>query len=92
MAIATAYLIPKKGVTVRDPVTSKPLPAQGATKPLSAFWLRRIKAGSVIEGEAPASGEAVPVVIGTVAAAAPKRRPTTASEAADRNTTKGEAK
>jgi hypothetical protein len=62
-----AFLKPKKGLLVRDPVTGRALPAEGAEKPLSPYWLRRIKDGSVIRmaakakrAENPEAGEANP--------------------------------
>lgn len=48
------YLIPSDGVTVRDPVTGLALPVTGASKPRTAYWLRRLRDGDVKEGEPPA--------------------------------------
>ena len=49
------FLIPKKGLLVRDPKTMKFLPASGAMKmtigPLGRYWRRRLKDGSVIVGK-----------------------------------------
>lgn len=46
-----AFLVPKKGVIVRDPETYTPLPEEGAEKPLEGragtFWKRRIRCGDV---------------------------------------------
>lgn len=47
------YLIPKDGRNVRDPLTGKALPADGASKPKTAYWIRRVRDGDVEEGEAP---------------------------------------
>lgn len=46
---ATFYICPAEGQTVRDPITLDPLPATGATKPRSTYWLRRKAAGEVHE-------------------------------------------
>ena len=43
------YLIPKDGLIVRDPLTGKPLPKEGAPKPRTAYWLRRVRDGDVTE-------------------------------------------
>jgi hypothetical protein len=47
------YLIPKAGVTVRDPLNGKPLADAGETKPRTSYWLRRLRDGDVVEGKAP---------------------------------------
>lgn len=47
------YLIPRDGVTVRDPVSGLALPAEGAPKPQSGYWLRRLRDGDVSEGKPP---------------------------------------
>jgi hypothetical protein len=39
---------------VRDPIDMKPLPAEGAEKPMSQHWLRRARDGDVIEVKKPA--------------------------------------
>ncbi len=51
----TLYLIPKPGAVVRDPVTAAPLPPEGAEKPKTGYWLRRLHDGDVTEGKAPAA-------------------------------------
>lgn len=43
----TKTLVPKPGLLVRDPLTMEPLPAGGAPKPLTTYWLRRLKDGDV---------------------------------------------
>jgi len=53
-----AFLKPQKDLVVRDPITNRPLPAEGAEKPLSPYWLRRIKDRSVIRMEAKARAAA----------------------------------
>ncbi|WP_449246567.1 DUF2635 domain-containing protein [Desulfarculus baarsii] len=42
-------LVPAPELTVRDPITGRPLPKEGAMKPLSPYWRRQIAAGSVTE-------------------------------------------
>lgn len=49
------YLVPTPGLTVLDPVTYKPLPAEGAYKPLNNYWRRRIKDDDVTQGRPPAA-------------------------------------
>jgi hypothetical protein len=44
---ATIYLIPKEGLTVRDPDNRVPLPPEGAEKPRTGYWLRRLQDGDV---------------------------------------------
>ena len=51
-------LVPKPELLVRDPITGRPLPADGAEKPLSSYWRRRIKEGSVTKGQQSASRRA----------------------------------
>ena len=62
MKVGTAFLIPKKGLMVRDPRTKEPLPATGTIKPLiggpeGRYWRRRIRDGSVIVGKSKEKGE-----------------------------------
>jgi len=45
------FLIPRDGLTVRDPKTREPLRAEGERKPRSSYWLRRLKDGDVVEGK-----------------------------------------
>jgi hypothetical protein len=47
------YLIPNAGLRVRDPETGEPLPADGAHKPNSIYWIRRLRDGDVREGKPP---------------------------------------
>jgi hypothetical protein len=42
------FLIPKKGVKVRDPKTYNILPEAGAMTSLTTYWRRRIKCGDVV--------------------------------------------
>lgn len=48
----TLFLIPKDGVLVKDPVTGKPLDAEGEEKPDTTYWRRRLKDGDVQAGTA----------------------------------------
>ena len=54
-----AFLVPLKGLLVRDPVSKTPLVAEGEMKPMSGssgtYWKRRIMDGSVVVGENPAA-------------------------------------
>lgn len=43
----TFFIKPKDGLIVRDPQTAEPLPADGAEKPCTSYWLRRERDGSV---------------------------------------------
>lgn len=52
----TAILKPAEGATVRDPDTFEKLPAEGAEKPLTSYWLRRLEQGDVISVEPAAAG------------------------------------
>lgn len=47
------YLIPQPGLVVRDPDTAQPLPAEGAEKPKTGYWLRRLMDQDVTEATAP---------------------------------------
>ncbi len=38
---------------VRDPLTRRPLAAEGEEKPLSTYWRRRLKAGEVVRASKP---------------------------------------
>ncbi len=44
----TFKLKPKKGLTVLDPITRKPLKTAGEVKPKSEYWFRRIMDKTVI--------------------------------------------
>lgn len=60
----TAFLIPRKGLTVLQPrsvknVTPVPLPAEGATVPLTSYWRRRLAVGDVLQGTAPKSAKTI---------------------------------
>ena len=54
------YLIPQDGLNVRDPRDGKPLPAEGAFKPRSQYWLRRLRDKDVSEGQPPRRATAAP--------------------------------
>ena len=43
------YLRPVKGRLVRDPNTQAPLSAEGVRKPRNTYWVRRLRAGDVVE-------------------------------------------
>lgn len=45
------YVIPKKGLVVRDPRTRVPLPPEGAEVPDDVFWHRRLRDGDVKAAE-----------------------------------------
>lgn len=47
------YLKPAAGLKVPDPVTGKPLAAEGEEKPDTTYWRRRIKDGDVAIARAP---------------------------------------
>lgn len=53
MPAPLAYVIPGRGLMVRDPVTMEALPAEGAAKPLTTYWRRRLKDGDVTQGKPP---------------------------------------
>ncbi len=43
----TIHVIPRPGLTVRDPDNRVPLPPEGAEKPRTGYWLRRLQDGDV---------------------------------------------
>lgn len=43
---------------VRDPISKKPLPAEGREVPESTYWLRRLACGDVVRGTPPAPAAA----------------------------------
>ena len=45
----TLFLKPAAGRFVRDPVSRRPLAAEGEVKPASLYWRRRLMSGDVIE-------------------------------------------
>ncbi|KOQ71552.1 DUF2635 domain-containing protein [Stenotrophomonas maltophilia] len=54
----TAFLVPRKGLTVLQPRSAKnptpvPLPAEGATVPLTSYWRRRLAVGDVVHSPPP---------------------------------------
>ena len=46
--------VPKPGLLVRDPATMRPLPPEGAAKPMNTYWRRRLMDGDVSLAIAPA--------------------------------------
>ena len=52
------YLRPAAGLRVLDLETREPLPEEGAQKPKTVYWLRRLRDGDVVEGQPPARLEA----------------------------------
>lgn len=50
----TFYIIPADGKSVRDPQSGIALPPEGAAKPKTGYWLRRLRDGDVIVKQAPA--------------------------------------
>ncbi|MDR1946640.1 MAG: DUF2635 domain-containing protein [Desulfovibrio sp.] len=48
----TVFIRPAPGLVIADPQTGDYLPEKGAIMPRSAFWLRRMKDGDVLEGPA----------------------------------------
>ncbi len=49
--------------TVLDPHTLAPVPAEGAEVPPTAYWLRRLRDGDLVETEAPKPTEAAPLAV-----------------------------
>lgn len=45
------FLVPKPGLTVRDPKSLEPLPAEGREVEMTPFWKRRFNDGDVTEGK-----------------------------------------
>lgn len=55
------FLVPnKEGLTVRDPLTGKALPKEGAWKPKTNYWLRRLQREEVAESKPTASDQPAP--------------------------------
>ena len=46
---ATFFIKPASGLRIADPKTGEYLPEDGMLMPKSAFWLRRLKDGDVVE-------------------------------------------
>lgn len=53
----TLYLKPAADRIVRDPVTLRPLDAEGEEKPDTIFWRRRLRFGEVVERSRPRSSK-----------------------------------
>jgi hypothetical protein len=47
------HIKPAPGLRIADPQSGEYLPEAGALMPRSAFWLRRLADGDVVEGSAP---------------------------------------
>jgi hypothetical protein len=43
------FVKPKPGLVVRDPISKRPLPAEGAEVPAEGYWLRRLRSGDVVQ-------------------------------------------
>lgn len=56
------FLRPAPGIRVADPLTGQYLPEGGALMPRSAFWLRRVADGDVVEVQKPAPAKKVQAV------------------------------
>ena len=39
---------PAPGLLVRDPISKRPLPPEGAEVPESSYWVRRVASGDVV--------------------------------------------
>ena len=48
------FVKPAPGRLVRDPVSKRPLPAEGAEVPENTYWIRRLACGDVISCDVPA--------------------------------------
>lgn len=47
------YLVPAQGLSVLDPETGRPVPAEGKRVRMTPFWQRRVAEGSMVVGERP---------------------------------------
>lgn len=56
-------LQPAEGVTLRDPISFQPLPAEGAEVEYTPYWARRVADGSakIVEEPAPEQSQTKPV-------------------------------
>jgi hypothetical protein len=52
------FVIPKEGLTVRDPITKRALPATGREVGESFYWHRRLRDGDITLGTPPAASAA----------------------------------
>ncbi len=43
------FVKPAPGLKVRDPISKRHLPASGQEVPMSAYWLRRLAEGDVLD-------------------------------------------
>lgn len=53
MSESKVYVKPREGIVVKDPETLAPLPAEGAWRPRTRYWLRRLADGSCVEATQP---------------------------------------
>lgn len=53
--VETLFVKPAAGALVRDPSTMLPLPPEGAEVPRTAYYLRRLAAGDLIQAAPPAN-------------------------------------
>jgi len=48
----TIFIKPaRRELIVRDPATAEALPAEGACRPRSSYWMRRLRDGDVVEAK-----------------------------------------
>lgn len=47
------FVKPREGLVVRDPVSKRPLPAEGAEVPETGYWFRRLRDNDVVEAKPP---------------------------------------
>jgi len=48
----TIFIKPaRRDLVVRDPATAEALPAEGALRPRSSYWMRRLRDGDVVEAK-----------------------------------------
>lgn len=66
------FVVPAKGLIVRDPRTRQPLPEGGKEVPDDFYWVRRLRDGDVTLGTAPTAAVASLPAKSTVAQGADK--------------------
>ena len=51
------FIVPKAGILIRDPITKKRIPPDGAEVQISNFWNRRLRDGDItIHDQKPENG------------------------------------